>query len=267
MQEEVKFGLPGLETAVRKMIGKRDGMLTAKDVEKIKYLRIEVPYDVLQLSIWKVPLPFEGDGGDEWYSCCAFKHEINDFVDNHYRFLSRDEALFPKFDYGAIEGFDKTIVEFNEQGISKEEHIRAKEEQSKLNDFYMKRARECCVKLQDEFRNSGKELTPETRRILEFQAMNEMDALRKKEQPAKEEVEYVGFYDWIEENPGKFEEDLKCLTGLVVLRICEAKIENFEFLKDLKNLKVLELAQMRCPEPELMKEVSENLEQLCIWVN
>lgn len=86
---------------------------------------------------------------------------------------------------------------------------------------------------------------------------------------APEDSDYEGLEEDEECNLGIISaDDLKYFTNAEVVRLmsCETEIHSISFIKDMKNLRVLEIGEVRFADTEGFDKLL-NLEKLCIWSN
>ncbi len=74
-----------IENAVKRVLNCKDGVISDKDITRIKYLHIGETFDnefFIQMSLENPPLPFVSiSGGDEWGFCCVRDDNLKNFID------------------------------------------------------------------------------------------------------------------------------------------------------------------------------------------
>lgn len=235
---EIKFKSKWFEKCLRDYLQIPEGPVTQEHLNVIKYFTVETTHSlVVEFGNEKLPKVFEfPDSGDEWDSCC-----ISD--------TGKYENVESFIDISTYDNF--TFLEIKEEALEEEEEF--KEEQAEMEE-----------KL--DHKKTAKEM---------FQEMKEQKAIMKtfmdtvKEYCPGEE-DYEGVYEDEEAcNSGMiFPEDFGYLKNVEVLRLktCEWDIHTLKFLRDLPDLKILELGEVRLTDLEGIEKLIR-LDKLVIWSN
>ena len=252
-----------MEVAVRKKLNKPEGELTQQDLEKIKFLCLDLysSSEAVGISLEEPPTPFASyNCGDEWECCCATRNEIIPFIESGFN----NDVLSHEIDYDMVKirEFENTITYYLENGLSKKEDLIKQKEARERNANGWSAYCELVRKMQDEYRQrTGLALDSEMRLKIEKEAevifkQNKQNNQQKPENLCKQDLEHLDVEDVIE--------DLKQFTGLKVLKLIGLDIEDFKFLTYINKLKVLEICSYY-DDIKNIKDYVKNLEQLCVW--
>lgn len=234
----IKFKSKWFEKCIRDYLQNQEGTITQEQLNTIKYFAVETTHS-LTVEFGNEKLPenfFFLDAGDEWDSCC---------ISNTGKY----EKVESFIDIKTFGGFQ--FLEIKEEALEEEEALK-KEKILKEEDA--------------DHKKTAKEM---------FCEMKEQKAAMKafmdtvKEYWAKEE-DYVGAEEDEDAcNSGMiFPEDFVYLKNVEVLRLktCELDIHTLGFLKELSNLKILEVGEVRLTDLEGIEKLV-GLDTLTIWTN
>lgn len=235
---EIKFKSKWFEKCIRDYLQIQEGPITQEQLNVIKYFTIETTHSLaIEFGNEKLPEKFKFmDAGDEWYCCC-----ISDTGQ-----YSDVESFIDIETYG-----DFTFLRIKEEALEAEEAL--KEAQAALED-------------EADHKKTAKEIFLEEKE--QRAAMKAFMSTVKTYWP--EEKDYAG----IEEdenacNSGMiFPEDFAHLKNVEVLRLktCEWDVHTLKFLKELPNVKVLEVGEVRLTDLEGIEKLV-GLDKLTIWAN
>ena len=267
---DISFNIKAIEIAVRKILCKEKESLTESDLAEIKYVALDLDHhNEIHLSKTTPPVPYvPTQCGDEWECCCAGEENIDKFIQSLFDKKCLGKGARFQTSLLKIRSFERSVVCFNEEGLSEKEK-ESIEEEARLKSLrsFQEFAR-FVQKKQADWKASGKELNPEIRKMLEAEAKieyKELKASEKKVESSAVVEEKEKLPEWYDLDSKLFAEDLCNFKGVVVLRLFGLG-ENLDFLKGMKDLAVLEVGNSDV-DVDAVKKVSSQLKQLCVWAN